>query len=307
MRIKTFSIILAASVALFTTSCQKEVNNPAGTGANLVLKFKFDSTQARLGNTGQPATVAAGNAAQNPSFNAMSAHYAELAPSAITLLGGGAVIYKAPETTIGGASAIDFAQAKLAGNNGVFLTIPISSIAADDYEYLRLSLAYQNFDAKLYIDTTVSGVVIKDEFPVTMAGFIGFNTYIKSVQIKNNTLNVNSNKLQGFWAAEGNVSVGGTTYTTVESGQAPAGATTVPNPLFASSPVPAGSCVVTGAFAGGKLTITGQETADVVIEVSLSINKSFEWKEVVVDGKWQPAKGENVVDMGIRGMVPRRL
>ena len=307
MHIKTVFTIISAVFLLLTTSCQKEIITPAGSGANLVLKFKFDPTQARLGSNGQPAGVAVGNAGQDPNFNSMSAHYAELAPTATTLLGAGAVIYKAPETTAGGASAIDFSQAKLAGNNEIFLTIPLSSIAAGSYEWLRLSLAYQNFDAKIYIDTTVSGVVIKDEFPVTMAGFIGFNSYIKTLKIKDNTLAVNSNKLQGFWAAETKVTAAGTTFTSIESGQAPAGATTVPNPIFATSPVPAGSCVVTGAFAGGKLSITGQETSDVVVEVSISTNKSFEWKEVIVDGKWQPSKGEALVDMGIRGMIPRRL
>jgi hypothetical protein len=67
---------------------------------------------------------------------------------------------------------------------------------------------------------------------------------------------------------------------------------------------------VTAAFvngAGNKLVITGNETSDIVVEVSLSTNKSFEWTEVVADGKWEPSKGEQVVDMGIRGMVPRIL
>ncbi|MEJ0102606.1 MAG: hypothetical protein WDO19_08660 [Bacteroidota bacterium] len=76
------------------------------------------------------------------------------------------------------------------------------------------------------------------------------------------------------------------------------------NPLFSTSPIPAGSCVVTAAFAPGKLKITGTETSDIVIEVSLSTNKSFEWTEVIDDGRWQPGKGEQVTDMGIRGMIP---
>jgi hypothetical protein len=93
--------------------------------------------------------------------------------------------------------------------------------------------------------------------------------------------------------------------TTTLSGQAPEGSTTVVNPLFATSPVPQGSCVVTAAFAPGKLKITGKETADMVVQVVLSTNKSFEWKEVVQDGKWEPGKDEQVVDMGIRGMIPK--
>src|SRR4051812_30851867 len=50
-----------------------------GTGPRLIFKFKFDSTQLRLNNLGQPAGVSAGNAAQSPKFNLMSQHYIELA------------------------------------------------------------------------------------------------------------------------------------------------------------------------------------------------------------------------------------
>ncbi|MNY55041.1 hypothetical protein D3C86_1909820 [compost metagenome] len=76
------------------------------------------------------------------------------------------------------------------------------------------------------------------------------------------------------------------------------------NPIESTSPIPKGSCVVTGAF-DNKLIITGQETKDLVVEVSLSTNKSFEWKEVVKDGYFQPDAGEIVQDMGVRGMIPR--
>ena len=75
------------------------------------------------------------------------------------------------------------------------------------------------------------------------------------------------------------------------------------NPIFNTSPIPAGSCVVTGAFQA-PVTITGNETADVVITVSLSTNKSFEWTELDGDNKFEPVNGETVVDMGIRGMLP---
>ena len=46
----------------------------AATGAKLIFKFKFDSTQVRLNAFGTPTTVAAGNGAQCPRFNGMSAH-----------------------------------------------------------------------------------------------------------------------------------------------------------------------------------------------------------------------------------------
>ncbi|MCX6317170.1 MAG: hypothetical protein NTW29_07755 [Bacteroidetes bacterium] len=300
---------LLLSVSLFSAflfmGCQKENGDPQVSGPNLVLKFKFDSTQVRLNNVGLPQPVPAGNAGQSPLFNKMSAHYAELAPTAFTALGAGAVLYHAPETNAGGSTAIDFEKSTFAGNNETFLSIPLKNIAAGEYEWLRVSLAYQNYDIKYYVDTVISGVTIKQEFPATTASFIGYKTYIKNHLIKTQTLTVNANKLQGFWGFETTVNVGGVNFPYSSSGQAPPGATTVPNPIFATSPIPAGSCVVTAAFTPGKLKITGNETADIVVEVSLSTNKSIEWTEVIHDGRWEPGKGEQVVDMGIRGMIPK--
>lgn len=297
-------IIPSLFVAFFTfifTSCKKEVDKTY----NLVFKFKFDSTQVRLNNIGQAQGIVAGRAAQSPVFNKMSAHYIELAPGAFTALGAGAVLYHAPETSVGGSTAIDFKKSSFAGNNQNFYSIPIKNIAPGEYEWLRVSLAYQNFDVKYYVDTVVSGITIKQEFPGTAAGFIGYKTYIKTLMIKNQSLAINANKAQGFWGFETAVNVGGINFPYITSGQTPAGATTVPNPIFATSPIPAGSCVVTASFGPGKLKITGNETNDIVIEVSLSTNKSFEWNEVVADGRWEPGKNEQVVDMGIRGMIPK--
>ena len=53
-----------------------------------------------------------------------------------------------------------------------------------------------------------------------------------------------------------------------------------------------------------EFTITGNETQDVVVTLSFSINNSFEWTEVVSDGKYEPGAGEQVVDMGLRGLIP---
>lgn len=299
---------LLGIVAFLVTGCQKnDVDTPS---PKLVLKFKFDSTQVRLNNIGQPATMPAGHAGQSPVFNKMSAHYIELAPTALTALGAGKVLYHAVETSAGGATAIDFEKASFAGNGEVFYSVPLSTINAGTYEWLRVSLAYQNFDVKYYVDTVIAGITIKQEFPGTAAGFIGYRTYVKTHTIKNQSLTVNANKNQGYWGFETTVNFGGINYPYITSGQAPAGATTVPNPIFATSPIPAGSCVVTAAFVNApsnKLTITGNETHDIVIEVSLSTNKSFEWTEVVNDGRWEPSKGEGVVDMGIRGMIPKIL
>lgn len=254
-------------------------------GPALVFKFKFDSTQIRLNNFGQPATLPNGHAAQSPIFQKISAHYVELSPSMLTQLGNGEVVYFGPETTLGGASAVDFNQALLVGQDEVFLRIPIKNIQPGTYEWLRVSLTYQNYDIKY----RASGFDLIGR----IASFVAFNTYINEYQINTQTVNVNANKLQGFWGFE--------SMDQVFSGQAPA--TTVPNPLSATSPVPQGSCVVTGQFAN-NFTINGNETSDVVITISLSTNNSFEWQDLNGNGIYEPLDGENVVDMGLRGLIP---
>ncbi len=275
-------------------SCSKSdgtVSNPA----RVKFIFRFDSTQARLNNIGQPAAIPAGNAAQSPLFNLMSAHYIELAPNALTALGSGEVAYRATETTAGGSNAIDFNQAAFARNNEVFFSIPVDSITPGTYEWLRVSLAYQNYDVRF----NAGGF---NNLTGTIASFIGFNTYIRNFFVKDSNVVINANKLQGFWAFETSIAgIGGAVLT----GQAPAGATTVPNPLASTSPIPAGSCVVTGAFAS-PLVITGNETSDVNVIVSLSTNNSFEWRDNDSNGTYDPAV-DQVVDMGIRGMIPSRL
>ena len=302
---KTLSCLLLLAVSF--ASCKKDdtttpvVNDT--TTHYLVFKFKFDSTQQRLDAFGQPSVMPAGNAGLNPVFNAMSAHYIELAPLATTLFGKGVILYKADETSIGGASAIDFSKSNRAGSGEVFFKTALKNIAQGDYEWLRISLAYQNYDVRFYVDTTISGIHINQFVPGTIASFIGFNTYVTNFTIKNSTLAVNGNRKQGFWAFESTINAAGVNYTNVDSGQS-AGTTTVVNPINSTSPIPPGSCVVTGKIKPGKLTITGSETSDVVVEVSLSTNKSFEWKDDIANGRWEPLKGEKIVDMGIRGMIP---
>ena len=283
---KTLKLILFATVIILT-SCSKDKDDTQTTQHNLIIKLKFDPNQARLNNLGQPATIPAGHAAQSPNVNKMSANYIEFAPSATTALGAGDIIFKGDETTAGGATAIDFQNAIFGGNNDAFLTVPLSDVAAGNYNWVRVSLAYE--------EGTINLRVNGNDITGTLASFVGYNTYITSFDLNGSTIDVNANELQGFWAFE---ALGFTT-----KGQAPEGATTVPNPLFDTSPIPQGSCVVTGQFANG-LTITGNETEDIVVTLSFSINNSFEWTEVNADGKYEPEAGEQVVDMGLRGLIP---
>lgn len=277
-------ILLVTAVMPFVCCSSSDSEEPM-----LIVKFKFDPNQARLNNLGNPSTVAAGNAAQSPIFNTISSHYLELAPNANTQLGQGTILYHAPETTDGGSNAIDFDRSKVVAQGETFIKIPLSEVAVGSYEWMRVSLSYQNYQINVRSNNV--------DYAGTLASFVGFNTYISSFDIGNNSFNVNGNRAQGYWA----FGLNNHPYSTF--GQAPAGATTVPNPIASTSPIPAGSCVVTGKFPS-NLVITGNETNDVVVTLSLSINNSFEWHEVNADGKYEPAIGENVVDMGLRGLVP---
>ncbi len=285
---------LPGLVLIAMSSCKKSSTVDPIAGPSVKFVFKFDSTQVRLDNLGNPKTVPAGNDAQSPKFNVMSAHYVEMTPNQFTGLGAGAVLYKAPETAVGGATAIDFSKSSFAGQGQTFVTVPLSSLAAGTYNWLRVSLAYQNYN----VNVRASG----QNFVGTLASFIGYRTYIQNYKVKDSTVLVNANKDQGFWGFEASVLGFGF----LSTGQAPPGATTVPNPLFATSPIPQGSCLVTGQFAT-PLVITGTETSDITIVVSLSTNKSFEWKENFGPGTFDPADGDQVVDMGIRGLIPYKL
>lgn len=306
--------LFLVSLAIFS-SCKKD-NGPAQTQgtppakARLRFVFKFDSTQVRLDNVGNPSTVPASHQAQSPKFNGMGAHYIELAQTDYTAIGAGARLYSTPTVTTtpvtvtspAGSTtftnAINFSQQPVKADGQEFFSIELDSVPHGTYKWLRVSLAYQNYDIRYkYSSLYLTG---------TVASFIGYQTYINSYTIKTQSIPVNAGKVQGYWGFE--TSYAGTTSTS--TGQAPSGATTVVNPLFASSPLPPGSCLVTGQFVNASganqyLTITGNETSDITIVVSLSTNKSFEWVEHSGDNWYEPLAGDTVVDMGIRGMIPK--
>lgn len=286
-----FKMILSVALmsGLFFSCDDKDDKEVVQDEPQLIVKFKFDPNQERLDNFGQPSTIPTGHAAQTPIFNKISSHYLEFAQNAMTQIGDGAILYHGMETNAGGVNAFDFSKAKIVGEGEVFLSIPIKNITPGSYEWARCSLSYQDYNIKVLSAGT--------EYNGTLASFVGRSTYITSFTSGGYTYNVNANKDQGFWA----FGLQGFNFST--SGQAPAGATTVPNPINSTSPIPPNSCVVTGKFAN-NLVITGNETKNIEVTLSLSINNSFEWEEVTPDGKYEPSIGENVVDMGLRGLIP---
>lgn len=303
---KNCSVLFLLTVALIFSNCKKGEDSTSE--ANLQFKFKFDPTQVRLNNIGQPSTIPAGHAAQTPDFHEMSVHYIELAPTAFTLLGTGAIVYKGAETALGGETAVDFDQVAKGQNDQVFTKISLKDVPPGTYEWVRASVTYQNYDVKF----NINNIPVIGNLPQqkgTVASFVGFNTYITNITPRSKTLVVNDDKKQGFWAFETNLTPPYDSYNQLSSGEAPAGSTTVVNPLFASSPIPAGSCVVTGKF-DTPLVVTGNETEDRTVTLSFSINQSFEWVDsnsngqldIYADGVTPP---EKIVDMGLRGLLPK--
>lgn len=297
MKKQHFSFFL---IIVLLLACKKEeINNedstPEPTAPKLVFKIKLDPNQPRLDNLGQPASVPANHGAQSPIFNGISAHYIELIPNAFVQVGDGEVVFHGVETTAGGDVATDFDQAIIKQDGEVFFSLPLSEVAAGSYEFARVSLTYQNYDIAFKAYNT--------EMTGTVASFVGFNTFITAHTIKTESLTVNANKLQGYWAWETHPNQL-VQAPLVSSGESPG--TTVPNPLSATSPIPPGSCLVTGQFPS-NLVITGNETEDIVVELSFSTNNSFEWSDALQNNIFEPLDGDTVVDMGIRGLIPTVL
>lgn len=298
-------LFILFAIAIFAESCTKQQE------PRLIFKFKFDSTQARLDNLGSPSTIITGNAAQSPVFHGMSAHFIQIAEDSLSPLTNN-VLYRNTEVTTGGDNAIDFSKSVIKGEGEEFFAVPLKSLTAGTYKWLRISLAYQDYDIKaIYRKSGVNGGA-PFMFNAEVASFIGFNSYVTSFNLKGENIPVNANLRQGSGAVKPyNIPYISTMPATMWS--APVSTTTtVVDPFEALLGIPSNSCLVVGKFTSA-ITITGTETKDIVVTVSLSTNNSFEWKDkdAAQDGLYEPVDGNNsnarldsVVDMGIRGIIP---
>ncbi len=302
-------ILFFLLVAPLLISCNKDdddTTNPNDTEAQLSFQFEFDENQVRLNNIGGVAEIPQGNAAQTPNFKQLSLHFIELSPDKWTPYKDGYEAYKGAETMAGGDNAIDFENAIVAEAGQLFKSIPLKDVTPGTYEYIRASVAYQNYDVT-YNLKNVPLVGDVDNQNGTIASFLGFNTYIKSISPRSMSLEVNDDKRQGFWAFETDLSTPFESYNQLLSGEAPEGATTVVNPIAGFSEIPVGSCVITGRF-DSPLVITGEETEDIDVTLSFSINNSFEWVDVNGNGELDfdmetPTNSDQIVDMGLRGLI----
>ncbi len=299
-------------------ACQQDDGTTSSTDAKLTFQFQFNKTQERLDGFGNPVAVATGNAAQSPDFNSMSVHYIEFVPTKFTQVGEGAVVYEGETRTAessGFETAIVWDEAIQSGEGDIFHEVTLDKLAPGTYEYLRASVTYQNADVFFNL------INLSDPLPSellnqkgTLSSFIGFNTYINELKVKEKSLTVNEEKPQGFWAFEPQLDqpyqdlyIQYANPDGVDLGQAPSGSTTVVNLLedFGVT-IPQGSCIVTGKLKE-PLVVTGEETEDIKVTLSFSVNQSFEWVDVNGNGEWDfDVSGqvvESVVDMGLRGLV----
>ena len=300
---------LITIIGLFSIACDPKKTNPEPTGPRLIFKFKFDSTQTRLDNLARPSSIPVGNSAQSPVFHKMSAHYIELATDSLSPFGLN-ILYKNSEVSTGGSNAIDFSKSIIKGEGEEFYSVPLKNLTKQTNKWLRISLAYQDYDVKMAYRTPTYNSGALFTFNGEVASFLGFNTYVTSYSLKNEIINVNGNLPQGSGAVKPfNVPFVGTQPATKWTAGTST-RTTVVNPFETALGIPANSCIVVGKFTS-PITITGNETNDIIVTVSLSTNKSFEWLDRNSDGLYEPIDGLNsnapldsVVDMGIRGMIP---
>ncbi|MBP7400286.1 MAG: hypothetical protein KA954_11910 [Chitinophagales bacterium] len=298
-----YKIILIISVVttFIFSSCDKDIKH----FSTVDFKSIFDKTQVRLDKDGNPVTLPAGNAAQSPRINELSIHYLELSQDEFTPYKKGAQLYKSAETIDGGAVAIDFDSAIIVSENEISFTVNINRIANDNYNYVRASVSYLNYDIDLILRNIPS--VGDVETTGTVASFIGYNTYIRTLQIMQLSTDINANKSQGFWAFETHLTAPYESYNSTYSGQS-IGITTCVNPIAATSPLPLGSGVITGKFTEPLVIDDESKKQNLTITLSFSNNNSFEWEDVNANGIWDvdvvnPALTEQVVDMGLRGMI----
>lgn len=290
--------------SLFFYSCEKKID------PMVHFRLKFDPLQERLNAQGLSSGIASGRAAQTPYMNSIGIQQIELATSNTIPLSKGVIVLSTPSSTSGTETIIDFSQVKIAKENDVFLSIPMSQLGVGRYEWVRVAVSYLNFDVQFNMTNVAFSGSFNDE-KGSFATFLGKNNAISQYRVGTKDDVINGNRKQGYWSFETKLNPAYASNNQMYTGQTPDGFTTFVNPIYATSPLPQGACVVTGMF-DTPLSITGKETQDMTITLSFSTNRAFEWEETINrNGKWDadhnqnvtaPPTIERVVDAGFRGL-----
>lgn len=298
-----FKTMVFCLVLLLTAGCRKQNN------ARIYFKIKFDPLQERLNSQGLSTGIGSGNAAQTPAINSIGIEGLEILKTAFSKAGEGSLLFSIPKTTAGGSAAIDFSKLIIVKDGDVFLTTPVRNIAPGKYEWLRASVACHNFDLRINMFNIPFVGNLTDE-RVAFAGFLGAKNYITKYKIWEKEDVVNGNKDRGYWCLETKFDAAFNSLNTIYRGQMMDKNITFVNPISQTSPSQTGSADVVGRFET-PLSISGAETEDITVVLTLSVNNMFEWEENINrNGKWdinaQGANGqpefEKIKDIGFRGL-----
>ncbi len=291
------------TIILFSMGCRKQNN------AKINFKIKFDPLQERLNSQGLSAGIGSGNAAQTPAMNSIGIEGLEILKNAYSKTGEGSMLFNIPKTMAGGSSAIDYSKLIIVKDGDVFLSASIRNIPPGKYEWMRTSVSCQNFDLRVNMVNIPFVGNLPDE-RVAFATFMGSNNYISKYKIWEKEDVVNGNKDRGYWCLETKFNTAFNSLNTVYRGQLAENSITFVNPIAQTSPSLTGSADVVGRFET-PLSISGAETEDINVVLTLSTNNMFEWEESINrNGKWdinaQGANGqpefEKIKDIGFRGL-----
>jgi hypothetical protein len=290
-------------ILLLAVGCRKQNN------ARLYVKIKFDPLQERLNNQGLSTGIGAGNAAQTPAINHVGIEGLEILKTAFSKAGEGSVLFSVPKTNAGGSAAVDYSKLITVKDGDVFLSTPVRDIAPGKYEWLRASVACHNFDLRVNMINIPFVGNLPDE-RAAFAGFLGTNNYITKYKVWEKEDVVNGNKGRGYWCMETKFNAAFNSLNTIYRGQMTDKNITFVNPISQTVPTLTGSADVVGRFET-PLSITGAETEDITVVLTLSTNNMFEWEENINrNGKWDiNAQGSNgqpefekIKDIGFRGL-----
>lgn len=304
MRHKIILHTLFLTAASFFASCNQDVKE----FVTLFVEASDSPDLARLDNDGNPVSPLPGNGSMSPiAINQLAINYIELVQTDTTGYKEGVIIYKAPETYIGGELAIHFDSLIMTSPGDDFFNVNLKKIPAGTYKYIRISVAYISYDIPLNI-AAIPGLGEVNDTRATFASLLGFRTYVNSITPLLIPKEINDNKERGYWLLETQIAAPNEGLSTIYSWQLESDNITSVNVLAGSAPIPSTQGVMTGMF-DSPLEVLEEDTRDIRIHLGLSTNGIFEWEDSNSNGFWDFNASdiylsESVIDFGIRGVTP---
>lgn len=281
------------------SSCHKDVKD----FTYLNFSIAFDPMQDRLDNQGNPAPLAAGHGAQSPDMENVRIQYIEFVPDANTAYKDGEQLFKANQYNFGGTYAIYFDSTLDAVPGGRFYSLNLKRLPAGTYRYVRVHVSWQHCMVQ-YDLNNVPGTGTLSDLSGDLACTLGDASYYGMFAVGDSSLPVNAVLYPGVWKLS--AVLPDPSMSRIIGGQCPPGNITEVNPLYASSPVPPQTNIVTAAF-DDPLVLADDETRNLNVTLTLSVNQSIEWDDSNGNGAWDVdytgSSTEPLVDVGIRGMT----